>query len=68
METLNEQARRLSSGTIATLTSLRSYRDIDAIRAEFVTFCDGMENPPEKWQHAWDQFDLSYGVERALGV
>lgn len=68
METLNEQARRLSSGTIATLTGLRFYRDIDAIRAEFVTFCDGLNPKPKKWQHAWDKFELDMGVERALEV
>lgn len=66
METLNQQARRLSSGTIATLTKLRRYSDIDRVRAQFVTFCDILENPPKIWQDAWALFVASNGVERAL--
>lgn len=62
------QARRLSSGTVSVLTNLRRYSDIDIVRAEFVKFCDSLENPPEKWQHAWDLFVLDHGVERALQV
>jgi hypothetical protein len=66
METLNEQARRLASGTIASLTSLRAYRDIDVVRVAFVSFCDGLDRKPEKWQDAWELFELSCGVEKAL--
>jgi len=54
METLIEQARRLSSGTIATLTGENRYVHIDRIRADFVTFCEGRSD--EKWQDAWAEF------------
>lgn len=57
METLIEQARRLSSGTVATLTGEKRYTDIDRIRADFVTFCAGRKD--EKWQDAWAEFKFS---------
>lgn len=57
-ETALDQARTLASGTIATLTGLERYEDIDATRARFVAFVAD-ENPPDAftcWQDAWDAF------------
>lgn len=55
MEKLLEQARGLSSGTLASLTGLSRYVQIDAIRLDFIEFCE--ENPHmEKWPTAWNAF------------
>lgn len=56
LEPLVVQARQLSSGTIATLTGERFYVRIDVIRQQFVEFCESMEHPCDKWQHAWIRF------------
>lgn len=57
METLVEQARRLSSGTIATLTNEKRYVVIDAIRADFVAFCQMLKpGSADTWQKAWGWF------------
>jgi hypothetical protein len=53
-----DQARTLSSGTIASLTGLDRYKDIDAMRRLFVDWIAD-ENPPNAftcWQDAWDAF------------
>ena len=58
METLIEQARRLSSGTIATLTGSTCYDDIEQTQARFVEFCQDWQ-PMEQfktWQEAWRVF------------
>lgn len=51
MESIIEQARRLSSGTLASLTSKTSYATLDAIRVEFIEFCE--ETTFRTWQPAW---------------
>lgn len=53
MEPLVIQARQLSADTISTLSGFKYYTDIDALRQEFVEFCQNLKNPPEKWQEAW---------------
>lgn len=53
-----DQARTLASGTIATLTGLDRYEDIDKMRERFVAFIAD-DNPPNAftcWQNAWDAF------------
>ena len=55
METLVEQARRLSSGTIASLTGQTKYVEIDKIRADFTAWCEGQ--PYQKWQDAWEHYN-----------
>lgn len=57
-ETALDQALTLASGTIATLTGLDRYEDIEEVQARFVAFIAD-ENPPdafECWQDAWDAF------------
>lgn len=53
-----DQARTLASGTIATLTGLSRYEDIEEVQARFVAFIAD-DNPPDRftcWQDAWDAF------------
>jgi len=57
MERLTEQARRLSSGTIASLTGETRYEDIELIQDRFVHFCGTLADPPLKWQDAWKMFE-----------
>jgi hypothetical protein len=54
METLQEQARRLSSGTIASLTGERTCEAVDAIRLDFMQFCE--ESQVKTWIIAWQQY------------
>jgi len=53
---VTDDARVLSSGTIANLTGLRHYDDIDQVQARFVQFT--IEHPAgyETWQDAWAAF------------
>ena len=58
MDNLITQARSLSSGTLATLTGLCRYEDIDAIRLHFVEHCEkwvkmGIFDLESTWQEAW---------------
>ena len=56
METTNEQARRLSSGTIATLTGLRNYDEIEDVRNWFIEYIQETSDNSETWQQAWKRF------------
>lgn len=56
LETLLEQARRLSSGTLATLTGKTLYTEIDEIRLEFIEFCEENSDKFKTWQPAWWSF------------
>ncbi len=52
-------ARTLSSGTIATLTGLNKYSDLDKVQGAFVDFVE--ESGPGKfpnWQAAWRAFEV----------
>lgn len=57
METLVQQARTISSGTIATLTGRTRYTEIEAVQGVFVEFCESLESPPARWQDAWELFN-----------
>lgn len=49
-------ARQLSSGTIATLTGIRRYDQIDQIRYAFMQFVERAERTYETWEDAWLDF------------
>jgi len=49
-----EQARQLSSGTIAALSGYDKYVDIERVQTEFVEFCQTREFTC--WQDAWNEF------------
>jgi len=51
-----DQARLLSSGTIASLIGETLYSRIDVEQARFVEFCAELESPCETWQEAWGLF------------
>ncbi len=55
-ETVTEMARGLSSGTLASLTGLNRYDEVDPIRAEFIEFCEENQIRYETWQPAWNEF------------
>lgn len=55
------QARSLSSGTLATLTGKSLYSEIDPIYAEFVDFCEEVQNHHRSWQSAWHAYARSKG-------
>ena len=60
-------ARRLSSGTIATLTGLRSYTDIDRVRNKFLMFIQSAQasdpNCYSNYKDAWKCFVKSYDIK-----
>lgn len=48
----------LSSGTMATLTGIKNYADLDIIQQDFVNFTKTMipKRHYSNWQEAWDDF------------
>lgn len=65
-ESALDQARTLASGTIATLTGLNRYEDIEEVQAQFVDWIAD-DNPPdafECWQDAWDAFHREGGLRQ----
>ena len=46
----------LSSGTLATLTGLRKYDDLDRVQADFTAFCAANMGKFESWAQAWEAF------------
>ena len=56
MEATHEQARRLSSGTIATLTGLVQYEQINRVRNMFSDFVESMQMTNQSWVQAWEIF------------
>ncbi len=49
-------AASLSGGTLATLTGLRKYADLDKARADFTAFCAANVGKFENWAQAWEAF------------
>jgi hypothetical protein len=71
METTHEQARRLSSGTIATIAGVRSYYEITKIQNAFVAFIeecvqDETLTGSEPWQEAWQFFLWRKSIRQAM--
>ena len=61
-----EQARGLSSGTLATLTNRKKYDEIDTIHADFIEhvekYCQGFD----RWPGAWDNYRDSGRLSNCL--
>lgn len=53
---LLDQARGLSSGTLATLTGFCRYDQLDPIHADFIDFCEENVNRFENWKQAWREY------------
>jgi hypothetical protein len=49
-------ARQLSSGTMADLTGLSRYDQVDPVQFEFVEFCEETPGRWQNWQEAWRSF------------
>jgi hypothetical protein len=60
-EPLVNQAITLTSGTIATLTGLFRYDDIEKVQDEFVEFCEETSIRFTTWQQAWIAYKLIKG-------
>jgi len=58
-DTVQNQARTLSSGTLATLTGLKRYDQLDAVQAEFVAFTDENSDEFTCWQDAWEAYKIN---------
>ena len=55
-ETLVQQARSLSSGTLSYLCGSTSYSEVDRVQAEFVEFCEENCNRYRAWPPAWNDY------------
>ena len=53
---LLDQARGISSGTLASLTGYCKYSEIDPIHAEFIEFCEENQNKYRNWILAWQAY------------
>ena len=51
-------AATLSSGTLAGLTGLREYADIERVQGDFVEFAQSKVGQFRTWQEAWRAFEL----------
>ena len=49
-----EEIRQLASGTIATLTGLKTYREIDAKRESNAVCVEYAVRPFDHWMDAWN--------------
>lgn len=58
-DSATNQAKTLSSGTLANLTGVKRYDQLDVIQNEFVAFCVENEGEFTCWQTAWEAFKLS---------
>lgn len=61
------QASTLAAGTLASLTGLRRYSEIDAVRLEFMDFCEECEGQFASWQPAWQAFATLKGFTHGTG-
>ena len=65
--TVLDQVRSLSSGTIAGLIKNNKYSEIDKVHGKFVQFVIGATNSDPKayknWQEAWDYFKKTYDLK-----
>lgn len=58
------QAATLASGTLATLTGFNRYADLDAVRFDFMDFCEENEGRFDSWRPAWQAFATLKGFTR----
>jgi len=66
METIHEQARRLSSGTIASITHQTRHDVIERVQASFVAFCDQFGDKYTCWQEAWSVYYQTGRMSQAI--
>jgi len=55
------QARALSSGTLSYLVGSTLYTVIDAVRAEFIEYCEETQAHYKSWQEAWTDYKKAKG-------
>ncbi len=56
IDSLPKQARALSSGTLSYLCGSTRYSVVDAVRVDFIEFCEECEAQFETWQQAWTAY------------
>ena len=64
-ESLAQQARGLSSGTLSYLCQSTSYSVIEKVQQDFVEFCEENSNQYRTWQPAWDEYAKLKKIETA---
>lgn len=62
------QASTLAAGTLASLTGLRKYAEVDAVRVEFMDFCEENEGRYSSWSSAWQAFNTLKGFTHGTGA
>lgn len=62
------QASTLAAGTLASLTGLRKYAEVDAVRVEFMDFCEENEGRYSSWSSAWQTFATLKGFTHGTGA
>jgi hypothetical protein len=55
-ETVLHDAMNLSDGTLAGLTGMRNFAELDQVQAEFVAFVEKRPGQYETWIKAWLAF------------
>ena len=58
-ENIARQVAALSSGTLASLTGLRSYAELDKVHAAFFDFATTGSVIYRNWQDAWRSFQAT---------
>ncbi len=56
METALQQAYEISYGTLASVSGIRSYDELDGLRRAFVGFIQESEHQFKNWMEAWEAF------------
>lgn len=65
-ETVFEQARSLSSGTLGSLSHQTRYDVIDRVQWDFMDFCSEFGDRYEVWQDAWNIYILTGRLDRVI--
>jgi len=64
---LLEELRNLSSGTIASLSRMRTYEEIEALQNDLVKRAGqwikrGIMRPNDSWCQAWNRYHIEAGI------
>jgi hypothetical protein len=65
-ESVFEQARSLSSGTLGSLSGQTRYDVIDCVQWDFMDFCSEFGDRYEAWPDAWNAYALTGRMDRAI--
>lgn len=65
-ETVLEQARTLSSGTIASISGQTQYAVIDRVQQNFMAFCIQFGSRYTTWQEAWSVYYQTGRMSQAI--